>query len=429
VRRTNEETTTPRSPPRRRADTPNELPDPPGNLAGRPVRGPAPWQQTKGTIVERALARRPGVVTALIAALTVLTACGGGNSPTTGAIATLSADALTRANQHLAPYTGHPSPFPVDEPLVAKPGAGSTIGYLQCSTPICALIGDLAKEATTALGVPLIVVKAGASAQSLQEAMSSLIAQNPAAVLLPAADPVQYREPMQQLQALGVPVVSSGVVNADQFPAIKGQILGASGSRLAGTLLADWTVKRNGAKPVVFYNIPELSFSPFVLDGFQNEMATLCPACQLRVVELPIATIGNRAPATVVSDLQSHPDTATAVFGSEEAANGLPAAMKVANIKIDTVGLTPDPAVLGYIKNGDITAGLGFDLRTTVWTQVDMAARLLTGQPLSGAEKTDPSVMRMLEQKDVTFDPSHGFNGYPDVADRYARLWPAKAAG
>ena len=54
-----------------------------------------------------------------------------------------------------------------------------------------------------------------------------------------------------------------------------------------------------------------------------------------------------------------------------------------------------------------------------------MMARLLTGQPLTGKEAADPSVMQMLEQKDVSFDPSHGFNGYPDVADRFAKLWPA----
>jgi len=112
--------------------------------------------------------------------------------------------ALAQAGQNLAPVTGRPSPFPVSAPLLARPPAGSSMALLQCSTPICALIGRMGQEAAGQLGTPLTVTKAGASAQSLQEAMSSIIAQKPTAVLIPAADPVQYREPMNQLDQLGI---------------------------------------------------------------------------------------------------------------------------------------------------------------------------------------------------------------------------------
>jgi ribose transport system substrate-binding protein len=339
--------------------------------------------------------------------------------------ASVSAEALAQIEKNLEPYTGHPNAFPVTEKLTKRPPKGSTFAFLQCSTPICALIGLMNQQAAGALGVPLSVTKSAASAQALQDAMSSIIATKPSAVLIPAADPVQYKEPMSQLKQLGIPVVSQGVVDTAQFPAIKGSILGVPAATIAGTLLADWVVKRNGVSPSVFYTVPELSFSPFIVAGFKKEMASVCPTCQTRFVEISAAKIGNTAPSVVTSDLQANPGTKTAIFGSEEAADGLPAAQKVADIKVDTVGFAPDPAVLGYIKNGSITAGLGYDIRTTSWVQVDMAARLVTGQPLTDAEQHDPSVMQMLEQKDITFDPTKGFNGYPDVAERFAALWPA----
>ena len=185
---------------------------------------------------------------------------------------------------------------------------------------------------------------------------------------------------------------------------------------------------RNGTAPSVFYTVPELSFSPFIQSGYQAEMRKVCPTCNVRYVQLSIATIGSTAPGKVTSDLQSHPDSKTAVFGSLEAAGGLPAALKVAGIKVDTVGFAPDPAVLGYIKAGDITAGLGYDTVTSMWVQVDEAARLITGQELTSAENADSNVMQMLEQKDITFDPSHGFTGYPDIKDRFAKLWSGTAA-
>lgn len=342
-----------------------------------------------------------------------------------GVSAGVSAGVLDRIGKNLEPYSGHPNAFPVTEKLDKRPAKGSTFAFLQCSTPICALIGLMNKQAAGALGVPMTVTKSAASAQALQDAMSSIISTKPSAVLIPAADPVQYKEPMAQLESLGIPVVSQGVVDTDQFPGIKGSILGVPAATIAGTLLADWTVKRNGTAPSVYYTIPELSFSPFIVAGFKKEMASICPTCKTRFVEISAAKLGNTAPSLVASDLQAHPDTKTAIFGSQEAADGLPAALKVADIKVDTVGFAPDPAVLGYIKNGDITAGLGYDIRTTSWVQVDMAARLVTGQPLTEAEQHDPSVMQMLEQKDITFDPTKGYNGYPDVAQRFAALWPA----
>ncbi len=340
----------------------------------------------------------------------------------------ISAAALATAKANLAPYTGHPSAFPVDKPLLKKPAAGTKFSFLQCSTPICALFAKIIQGPTHALGVELTVTKAGPSAQALQTAVSSIVAGNPAAVLIPAADPVQYRQGMQDLADKGIPVVSQGVVDGAQFPAIKASILSDKATTLAGKLLADWVVQRNGTKPSVFYSVPELSFSTFIAEGYKKEMASLCPSCVVRYEKLPITTIGSTAPTAITSDLQKHPETKTVVFASLEAAGGLPAAMKVAGLTADTVGFAPDPAVLGYIKSGDITAGLGYDTVTSTWVQVDIAARLIAGEPLTAAEMADENVMQMLEKGDITFDPSHGYSGYPDIAERFAKLWPSSAS-
>ncbi len=381
--------------------------------------------------------RTAGLV-ALISLSPLVAACSSSSASKSGSTASkatgsaaktgggISASAIAEAKSDLAPYTGHPSPFPVDVPLKTKPPAGTKLAFLQCPTPICALFAQLAQGAAKTLGVPLTVTKAGASAQSLQEAMSSIIAQNPSAVLVPASDPVQFRPAMQTLLSKKIPVVSQGVVDTAQFPGIKGVILGAAAAGLAGKLLADWVVLRNGTKPSVFYNTPELTFSTLIQNGYEKQVQKLCPSCKVRVVKLPLATIGNTAPASVTSDLQAHPETKTAVFGTEEAADGVPPALKVAGIKVDAIGFAPDPEVLGYIKAGEITAGLGYDTLTSTWVQVDEAARLLTGEPLTAAEKTDEkNVMQILEQKDITFDPTHGYTGYPDTPKRFAKLWSA----
>jgi ribose transport system substrate-binding protein len=368
---------------------------------------------------------RPKAALATVLAGVLLTAaCGADAAPSTSA--EVPAGLLASAKENLAPYTGHPSPFPVTEPLAHQLPPGTTFAFLQCSTPVCAQFATTAQQAAAAVGAKLTVTRAGASAQALQQAMGSIVAAKPAAVLIPAADPVQYRDQMDQLAAAGIPVVTQGVVDGDEFAAIKGGELGKLAAGNAGKLLADWTVVRAGARPSVFYTVPELSFSAFILDGYQHEMTRLCPSCAVRVVKVPVGTIGNTAPSTIVADLRSHPETQVAVAGSEEAFEGLPSALDVAGITVTTTGFAPDTTVLGYIKNGQITGGLGYDNVTSTWVQVDEAARLVTGQPLTDREKNDQLVFQFLEKGDIA-DAARPYTGYPDVADRFAKLWSGQS--
>ena len=51
-----------------------------------------------------------------------------------------------------------------------------------------------------------------------------------------------------------------------------------------------------------------------------------------------------------------------------------------------------------------------------MWTIVDQAAREMTGQPLAGNEAKGLGVVQFLTQKDITFNPTKGWTGYPDFA-------------
>jgi len=44
------------------------------------------------------------------------------------------------------------------------------------------------------------------------------------------------------------------------------------------------------------------------------------------------------------------------------------------------------------------------------------------GQPTT-SEKAGELDKQFLEQKDITFDPTKGWTGYPDYPQRYAKLW------
>ena len=58
-----------------------------------------------------------------------------------------------------------------------------------------------------------------------------------------------------------------------------------------------------------------------------------------------------------------------------------------------------------------------------MWALLDQWARERSHQPLDGAEANGELVMQFLTQKDITFNPAEGWGGYPDLPQRFAKLW------
>lgn len=364
-------------------------------------------------------------VLGVVIASSVLAACGSSSSSSSsssGQGGSAKADTAT-ASAAIAPYLDHPSAFTVDKPLTKRLPPGTHFAYLQCVTPICGLFAQIYPAAMRTLGVTLDTVKAGASTTSLQSSMGTIIQKKPAALLLPAVEPDSINTQLSQAEQAGIKVSSNGVMNGQRF-GIGAAMFGVPTANLVGKLMADWVIAHKGnATNVVFYGTPELSFSAYIKSSFQAEIKKLCPGCPARYTDVQVATIGNTAPSFVVSDLQSHPGTNVAVFATNEAATGLPAGLKAAGITIEWIGFGPSPANLQDIKNGGQTAGLGLDFPVMSWTQVDAAARLVLGLPLTAGEKATVPPLEFLTQKDLNFDLSRGWTGYPDFPARFAKLW------
>ncbi len=75
------------------------------------------------------------------------------------------------------------------------------------------------------------------------------------------------------------------------------------------------------------------------------------------------------------------------------------------------------------IKDGKITAALATSFPVSTWTSVDIAARFMEGAQPTASEKAGEVPEQILEQKDITFDPSTGWLGFNDFAHRFATVW------
>jgi len=322
----------------------------------------------------------------------------------------------------IKPYVGQPSAFPVTEPLESVE-KGATIAFMDCGTPICGLFWDLLQPASQTMGVKLTRYKAGSAANTVAQAYDSAVAAKPDAVIAAAIDIELWKNQLEQFQEANIPVVTTGILGTEKY-GIKAAQAAENASLLEGELMAHYTIAEFGdAKAVAIYDVPELSFTRLVVEGYQKQLEAACPDCSVRVIHIPVATMGTTAPQQIVSDLQSNPDTDLAVFAIDEIQAGLPAALQSAGIDIETLGNAPSPTQLQYLKEGKETAALAVDLPVLGWTLLDQAMRQIVGQELTGDEAKGLSPFQFLRKEDITFDPSKGWTGYPDFAERFAKLW------
>jgi len=376
------------------------------------------------------LARRSAAPLACLVLAVGLAACGSssddssGSSNATNATTNAAAKVDTAAAEAaIKPYTGQPSAFPVTDPLKKVP-KGSTIAFSDCGTPICGLFWQILQPAAKTMGVKLKRYKAGSAANTVNSTFDTMLADKPGAVIV-AGTPIElWKNKLKGFQEAKIPVVTTGILGTKPY-GIQAAQAAEDSSELGGKLMADYVALNWGpSSKVAFYDIPELTFTGLTGKAFEEELKKVCPGCSTRIVHVPIATLGNTAPSRLVSDLQAHPDTTGMVFGTDEIQAGFPAARQTAGLtKVKTLGNTPDPQGLQYVKEGKTNAVLAVDLPVLTWVLLDQAARQMAGQALTGDEAKGLAVMQFLTRKDITFDPSKGWTGYPDFPQRFAKLW------
>lgn len=346
----------------------------------------------------------------------------GSSAGTTSGEGAESGTDVAAAAATVKPYIGQPSAFPVTEALKEVP-KGAKVAYMDCGQPTCALFWELLGPAAKTMGVEVERIKAGPAANTASAAFDSVVAKKPDAVIVTAINVELWSKQLKELQEAGIPVVTSGVTGTEPYGIESPQAAEAL-SDLAGSLMANYVVAEMDPKAnVVIYEVPELPFAGIVVEKFTAELESICPECSVRTAQIPAAEIGSTAPSTVVSDLQAHPDTTLAVFTADEIELGLPAALQAAGIEVETLGYAAGPQNLQYLKEGKETAVLPVDLPVLVWTWLDQAAREIAGQKLTGPEAEGITDMQFLKKADVVFDPAKGWTGYPDFAERFAKLW------
>ncbi|MGH2936999.1 MAG: hypothetical protein ACRDPE_02640 [Solirubrobacterales bacterium] len=377
------------------------------------------------------------VLVVLMLAGVSLAGCGGGGSTgstdTTEPVTTEGSEPASEssgtevevAKKVIAPYQGQPPAFPVEEKLKELPKAGTTIAYPEVATPIGTLQGEFLDNAAKAMGVTVKRVKAGPAATTSQTGMETIVGLRPAGVVNPALSLELYGRQIEQLQEEGAAISTVGISGAENEKyGIEAALSSTPQNEKTGELLANYVIaEMSDEANVVFYEVPQLPFSAEIGGKFVSELKAKCPKCSVRTADIALESFGTTAPNAVVSDLQSNPETTVAVFTTDEIEIGLPAALHAAGIEIETLGYAPTPQNLQYLKEGKETAGLAYDINLGIWSLLDMTAREIVGQKLTGPESEGYTATQFLTQKDITFNPEYGWSAYPDFEKRFKEIW------
>jgi ABC-type sugar transport system substrate-binding protein len=378
------------------------------------------YQRSKKTFASLAL---------VAAAAIALAGCSNGQAGTGTATGTKPVADLAAATAYLKPYTTAPTGLIINEPLKSLPAAGSTIDFLDAGTPIQAeFLGDL-QAAAKILNVKIVRIQTGADAQSINTALNSVVESKPDAVINLAIDPTLFTSQLKQLKAANIPVIHASIVNADKF-GITTILNGNDELEATGKALASAAIVRTKGKAskFVFYTVPELSFSALILKGAQDQLKAECASCSLRVVQIPVATLGSTAADAVVSDLQSHPDTQYFISALDEVQIGLAGKLKLAGLDIKGLGSSPAPANYQAIASGDEDAALGLDLNLFSWTIMDQTVRELAGQAVTYPDGATvaATLQHLITKQSNVADAQVGYTAIPDYVAQFTKLWTGK---
>lgn len=383
-------------------------------------------------------------VTACLAVMTLAATAGCGSSSsltasrssaasssTGAASSTPGADAaaVARAQKILAPFTGHPSPFPVTAPLKSAPAHSTRIVYLDCSAPTCGLFLTFMRQAAQVAGVSFSTINAGSTASTLAGAWSSVLSQRPDAIIVPAAlDPSTWgQSTLAEIKAKRIPVILTGVTDATRYglntyPDLS---VGVKGFTVLAQLEAAYIVAHEKLPATVAYtSVPDLGFSSVMTSAFTRTLGQLCPKCSVITLPLTVQSLGTTAPARIVSLLQAHPNVSAITTVTGEIFHGLTPALRQAGLHVDVIGVSGDPENLADLKAGAEQANVESSLAIAAWTCMDAALRAAQRQQFDPGEGvTGLAPVQVLQPAEVTFNPDRGWAGYDDFVSRFAKLW------
>ena len=233
-----------------------------------------------------------------------------------------------------------------------------------------------------------------------------------------------FADQLATLQEMNIPLLSWSLPEGyEPGNGIAANVLSADDYYFYGALMADYAVANSPNKNIRFVGLPVFPVLSLVQEGFNAEIAAICPDCKVETQEIAISDIGVNLPGQIVSALQADPSLDFIVYAFGGMMFGVPDALDAAGLidQAKAVSQAGGPMNFDFIAKGRHQLGeVALASELLGWRVVDMAVSLLSGGTISKAPASES----------IDGRPDIGLNGLPlqilqadTIADPTA-LWP-----
>lgn len=385
--------------------------------------------------------RRTGPLAVSLGIALLLTGCGSsGSTGTTGSggsetpSATTSdsgtggtSDAAQAAADRIAPFLKPATSIGIDIPLDATPETGKNVVWLEGNIEDIVAIGEGLKAATSALGWNLRTLTYDtADPQAVNGAMLQAVAQKPDFIAVSGQPYETYQQGAEAAKAAGIPIFDMSSENVPD-PEVNDIYVNVGLKELKTRFeqAADWIIADSGAKAnVLIVNLPDFHVLVTAAGYSKDQFAAKCPDCNVDELDATIADLTSGAiPSSVVSYLQTHPDTDYLLFTIGQIASGVRDAMDGAGVGQDVKisGTNPQTANVQNLIDKKEDSWLTLPRAAQAWNAVDAMARFAQGMDLGPINDT-PVTYQFWTQDNVP-SPASEYLGAENYQDQWKALW------
>jgi len=372
--------------------------------------------------------------TALIcAAVLALAACGssspgssssGSSSPKAGSSSSSPFAAAVAANTK---YEQRPTSIGITTPVGKAIPKGKVIDFIQCGVPACVVEGDILESATNLLGWKLVRINAGTSPQQIADAYQQAVTNKPNAVIGSGYARVLFDPELKSLSAMHIPVLEA-FVGDSTGNGLTGVVGGPVNNSIQGKEVADYVLANTTSKSATIGAVVPSGFPNMVQENqaFTAEIQKQCPSCTVKLLTVPVTSIGTDLTTRISSFLTANPTIQWLWDGYDDMVTGLPTALKgasISTVKVTTISMNGTVAA-DISQNSYVMSAIGTSFPEVYWREIDLLARYFTGQPYTVDLNDATLPFWTITNSDLPSDASSvTFANVVDYKSQFEKLW------
>ena len=371
-----------------------------------------------------------------VAGLLALTACGGSDTASDTTAAATDSSAADIASARVTKYLQTITEIDLGEAPTSVPEA-KTVYYIACSVAVCAEIQVGVEAAVKALGWTFKSTSHQDTPETVAAAFDAAIAAKPDVVMSSGNPREWFADQLATLQEMNIPVISWSLPEGyEPGNGIAANVLSADDYYFYGVLMADYAVANSPNKNIRFVGLPVFPVLSLVQQGFNDEIAAICPDCKVETQEIAISDIGVNLPGQIVSALQADPTLDFIVYAFGGMMYGVPDALDAAGLidQAKAVSQAGGPMNFDFIAKGRHQLGeVALASELLGWRVTDMAVSLLSGGTISKAPATENiaghadiglnGLPLQILQADTIADPTALWPGVVGFQDKFLARW------